>query len=169
MSDFPGSLSQGMQPSLYPFCSATRLTNFIRHEKLERKEPLSLLWLILSVRSRCLGIKKNVARDRQGKHRKRHSHNHAKFTLSLSLAHSLPPTVLWQRRTVLPECVRLRPGESAWREGRLQESEAQCSLPLQRERERESLPWSHCSKNHVIIPRHLTLRLRVTNRWAQEP
>lgn len=83
MSDFPGSLSQGMQPSLYPFCSATRLTNFIRHEKLERKEPLSLLWLILSVRSRCLGIKKNVARDRQGKHRKRLSHNHAKFTPSL--------------------------------------------------------------------------------------
>lgn len=91
MSDFPGSLSQGMQPSLYPFCSATRLTNFIRHEKLERKEPLSLLWLILSVRSRCLGIKKNVARDRQGKHRKRLSHNHAKFTLSLSL--SLTPSL----------------------------------------------------------------------------
>ena len=94
--------------------------------RLSGGEDSSLLFL-LSGSSGCSGFKRRYARWTP--RWKRLNHNYAKFHLPLSLSLSLSPSLslslslslyfspspsaVWQRMVVLPECVRLRPGESA--------------------------------------------------------
>lgn len=141
----PVSLSKGFQSSLYPRSSTRLLRNFIRHEQLQRMQPPSLLrWTPRRSPSQALvNLSEGMfggCRDCLGEPIKRLSHNHAKFALSRSLSPTLPR----QCDSGGPsstQCVRLRPGESAWWEGRLQESVAQCSLPLQRKLRSSHLAW----------------------------